>query len=165
MTQNRKLRLRRGLDVLSLASAGVLLSACAAGPLCPELGDCGGDPNGTWVSNDAADPGCVDGPYFTPTTVTAPGSPLDGTLFGRPAPVAGQAQAQPTLADWCEGLVLEKDLKNLLSGRITFVFQDPKITKFSVAYNSADSSYVAGFVRSGRFGQYYSKTCLSEFGQ
>jgi len=60
--------------------------------------------------------------------------------------------------------VLQKDRTNILGGRVTFVFQDPKITRFSVIYN-ADRTYTAGFVRSGRFAQYYSETCLTEFGQ
>jgi len=34
-----------------------------------------------------------------------------------------------------------------------------------VIYNAADLTFSAGFVRSGRFAQYYSETCLTEFGQ
>jgi hypothetical protein len=163
MTSNHQTSLGAlGIAVAALLS--VLLSACAAGPQCAELGDCGGDPVGSWSSNDAAHPGCLDGPYFTPTTVTAAGAAFDSTLYGRPSPVAGQSPAQPTLADWCEGLVLQKDRTNILGGRVTFVFEDPAITKFSVVYN-ADLTYTAGFVRSGRFAQYYSQTCLTEFGQ
>jgi hypothetical protein len=164
MTSNHQLSLGGGLGIAAAALCSVLLSACAAGPQCKELGDCGGSPLGAWSSNDAADPGCLDGPYFTPTTVTAAGAAFDPTLYGRPSPVAGQSPAQPTLADWCEGLVLQKDRTNILGGRVTFVFQDPKITRFSVIYN-ADLTYTAGFVRSGRFAQYYSQTCLTEFGQ
>ena len=163
MTSNHQLSHGGGFGI-AVALCSVLLAACAAGPQCKELGDCGGDPVGAWSSNDAAHPGCVDGPYFTPTTVTAAGAAFDPTLYGRPSPVAGQSPAQPTLADWCEGLVLQKDRSNILGGRVTFVFQDPEITRFSVIYN-ADLTYTAGFVRSGRFAQYYSETCLTEFGQ
>jgi hypothetical protein len=164
MTSNHQISLGGALGIAVAALLSVLLSACAAGPQCTELGDCGGNPVGSWSSNDAAHPGCLDGPYFTPTTVTAAGAAFDSTLYGRPAPVAGQSPAQPTLADWCEGLVLQKDRTNILGGRVTFVFEDPAITKFSVVYNS-DLTYTSGFVRSGRFAQYYSQTCLTEFGQ
>jgi hypothetical protein len=164
MTSNHQISLGGALGIAAAALLSVLLSACAAGPQCTELGDCGGDPTGSWSSNDAAHPVCLDGPYFTPTTVTAAGAAFDSTLYGRPSPVAGQSPAQPTLADWCEGLVLQKDRTNILGGRVTFVFEDPAITKFSVVYN-ADRTYTAGFVRSGRFAQYYSQTCLTEFGQ
>jgi hypothetical protein len=164
MTSNHQFSIGGVLGIAAAALLSVLLSACAAGPQCAELGDCGGDPTGTWSSDDATHPGCVDGPYFTQTTVTAAGAAFDPTLYGRPAPVAGQSPAQPTLADWCEGLVLQKDRTNILGGRVTFVFQDPAITKFSVVYNP-DLTYTAGFVRSGRFAQYYSETCLTEFGQ
>jgi hypothetical protein len=164
MTSNHKFCLGSAGGIAVAALLSVLLSACAAGPQCTELGDCGGNPVGSWSSNDAAHPGCLDGPYFTPTTVTAAGAAFDSTLYGRPSPVAGQSPAQPTLADWCEGLVLQKDRTNILGGRVTFVFEDPAITKFSVVYN-ADLTYTAGFVRSGRFAQYYSQTCLTEFGQ
>ena len=164
MKSNHQLSLGGGFVSAFAALCLALLSACAAGPQCKELGDCGGIPVGTWASDDAAHPGCLDGPYFTPTTTTAAGAAFDPTLYGRPSPVAGQSPAQPTLADWCEGLVLQKDRTNILGGRVTFVFQDPGITRFSVIYND-DLTYTAGFVRSGRFAQYYSQTCLTEFGQ
>ena len=154
----------RFFSVSNLVPAAVLLvlAGCAKGPLCTELGTCGGDPTGTWVSNFQV-PGCVDGPFFTPTTVTAPGAPLDNSLFGRPAQVAQTPLPQPTLAAWCEGLVLQKDPTNLVKER-TFVFQDPNITNLSIAFKP-DLTYEAGFVRSGRFSQYYSQTCITQYGQ
>lgn len=60
--------------------------------------------------------------------------------------------------------MLQKDRTNVLGGHVTFVFEDPAISKFSVVHNS-DLTYTAGSVRSDRFAQYDSRTCLTEFGQ
>ncbi len=153
---------RLGLVAVSVAPLTLLLAGCAKGPLCSGLSDCGGDPTGVWVSNSDV-PGCIDGPYFTPTTVTAPGAPLDNSLFGRPAQVANTPLPQATLTSWCQGLILQKDLTNLVKSR-TFVFQDPIISGLSINFKT-DLTYEAGFVRSGRFSQYYSQTCITEYGQ
>jgi len=164
MTSNHRISCENAVRFASLALLCGLLPACAKGPLCPELANCGGDPSGSWESHDNESPDCVDGPYFTPTTVAQPGAPLDLTLYGRPSPVAGQPPSPPTLAEWCEDLTLQKDVANLLVKTPSFAFQDPLISNFNIAYKP-DLSYVAGFARVGRFGQYYSNACLTQFGQ
>jgi hypothetical protein len=174
MKTNHSNRLGAGRAVASLALLSTALAACAQGPLCKTLGNCGGDPIGTWASIDDPNnpPGCIDGPFFQPTNVTSPGSPFDDTLTNRPAPAAGQPLAQPVLSDWCGGLQLQKDPLKPFGSRV-FVFQDPQITKFGIVYNAPMSppapegmagTYQAGFRRSGRFGQYYSDTCINQFG-
>jgi hypothetical protein len=161
MTSNHRISLQTTWRFASLVLVGVLLSACAKGPLCTELGTCGGDPSGSWQSATAT---CSDGPYFTPTTIAQPGAPLDLTLYGRPSPVAGQPPSPPTLSEWCNDLTLQKDISKLLISVPGFAFQDPLILNFNITFKP-DLSYIAGFARAGRFGQYYSENCLTQFGQ
>ncbi|HVY32740.1 MAG TPA: hypothetical protein VHB79_39665 [Polyangiaceae bacterium] len=142
-----------------------LLPACANGSLCPGLGACGGDLDGSWQSSDQQAPVCLDGPYYTPATVPQPGVALDLTRYGRPSPVAGQAPSPPTLAEWCDELVLQNDPSQLLLSAPSFQFQDAPIAGFTIGFDAATRSYSAGFARVGRFSQYYSSTCISRFGQ
>jgi hypothetical protein len=142
-----------------------ILPACANGSLCPGLGACGGDLDGSWQSSDQQDPVCLDGPYYTPATVPQPGVALDLTRYGRPSPVAGQAASPPTLAEWCDELVLQSDPNQLLLSAPNFQFQDAPIAGFNIAFDGATLSYAAGFARVGRFAQYYSSACISRFGR
>ncbi|HVY32742.1 MAG TPA: hypothetical protein VHB79_39675 [Polyangiaceae bacterium] len=138
----------------------VLLAGCANGPLCEDLGSCGGDPNGTWVSGDDQAPACLEHPFYSSTTVTAPGAPFDSTLIDRPSPVAGQSQGAATLADWCAELVLTREKVESRS----FLFRDPQVSNVSFQYDAATMSYTASIARRTRFGQYFSMTCLTQFG-
>ncbi|HVZ73235.1 MAG TPA: hypothetical protein VHJ20_12730 [Polyangia bacterium] len=160
MNFNSIRRIALALPFLSFATG------CSAGPLCKSLGDCGGDIKniiGQWTSDDANQPGCLDTPYFQGTTLTSPGAPSDNTLYGRPSPTARQTPPEATNSAWCAGLGVTADPMDPLQGGITFLFEDPNVTQFGELYN-ADGTYQAGFTYSGRFGQWYSQTCITQFG-
>lgn len=142
------------------AAFGLLLTGCANGPLCVDLGSCGGDPNGTWVSDDDQAPACLEHPFYSSTTVTAPGAPFDSTLIDRPSPVAGQSPGATTLADWCAELVLTREKVESRS----FLFRDPQVSNVSFKYDAATMGYTASIARRTRFAQYFSMTCLTQFG-
>src|SRR5688500_11947514 len=84
-------------------AAALATGGCAKGPVCKELGQCGGSPVGHWAQVPAAQSA---GKYCQELIHQ---QPLSEYLQGQPTPVARMRVPESTNLDWCYSLVLTRE--------------------------------------------------------
>lgn len=139
--------------VASCALLAALASGCAQTPLCPELGDCGGDdPIGSWVLAPNY-PSCTEDLYLPPT---------DKRLQRATMPAAGHAAPEPAVYDWCDLLIASGGQKVQLR-QPGFFYESGQIGVAEVRIN-ADGTYTTNITRTGTFQLDFPAVCVRQFG-
>ena len=137
--------------------AGALLAlGCSKGPVCKELGSCGGNLVGTWVQKPAAEAGA----NYCQEVLHQP--PLEEYRLGQPTPVARTRVPESTNLDWCYNLILTKDDVNPLKKH--FYYWENLVYVGGIIDYTNDGRYTLDLGRLGRMYAYYSRTCLSQYG-
>jgi hypothetical protein len=139
---------------LGAAFAALTLVGCAQGPVCKELGKCGGDPVGKWAQKPLA-----EDPKYCQEMVNSP--PLTEYLRNQPTPVARTRLPESTNLDWCYSLVLTPDEAGPIKG-IHYWWENLPYVGGLVSYGE-DGQFRIDFGREGRVSRYYSRTCLSQY--
>jgi len=148
---------RSALWILA-AGAGVLLGllSCSGGPVCKELGNCGGNPVGTWAQRPAEE----ENAKYCQEKFHLP--PLDEYLQRQPTPVARMRLPESTNIDWCYNLVLTAEEVNALKSNL-YWWENFTYSGGLVTYKE-NGEYTVDFGRQGMVSRYYSRTCLSQYG-
>jgi hypothetical protein len=143
--------------VLFAGMAGTMVMVgCSKGPVCKDLGSCGGNLVGIWAQRPAAE----DTGKYCQEIIHKP--PLDEYLRGQPTPVARMRLPESTNADWCHNLVLTSDMTNALKKNLYYWENLPYEGGLLTYEDNGD--YSLDFGRTGRVSLYYSRTCLSQYG-
>ena len=141
----------------SLLAVAVLSLGCDAGEVCKELARCGGDLLATWVKKP--------GDFYCQERVYAP--PPDSYLVGQPEPVARMQLPEATNLDWCSDLVLNLGDKDKGVRSAAYYARDLPLSEARFIYKKdpvEGDLFDIGFARRARFNQYYSTTCLTQYG-
>src|SRR5215211_882512 len=142
---------------LSLAVFSTLSLNCSEGPVCKELGNCGGDPVDRWaqVPRGAETPGtyCQEIMHVPPIE-----EPLRDQLF----PVARQRLPEKANADWCSDLITTNDMSGAVRKHSYWWENLPYIT--GILEYEPDGTYRAHMTRKGFVDRWYSDTCIHKYG-
>jgi hypothetical protein len=141
--------------VAGLAGA-LLLSGCSRGPVCKELGNCGGNPLGTWAQVPLSED---NGSYCQESTHMPP---LQDYRLMQPAPVARERPPENTSLDWCYNLVLAPSDMDAVKKHFYWWENLPYIGGL-VTYKD-NGEYNIDFSREAEVSRYYSRSCLSQYG-
>ena len=144
----------REVTVAALMAA-VSLLGCAQGPVCKELGNCGGNPVGIWAQKPLD-----QDPKYCQEMVNRP--PLTEYLRNQPTPVARSRLPEGTNLDWCYGLVLTPDETSPVKGH-QYWWENLPYIGGKVSYTD-DGTFRIDFGRQALVHRYYSRTCLSQYG-
>jgi hypothetical protein len=154
-SQNR--RCGSGLGFIGVAATAFALVGCAKGPVCKALGNCGGDPVGTWAQRPLSED--TSGTYCQESLHSPP---LTEYLQGQPTPTARNRVPESTNLDWCYNLVLTPTEMEPVKKHLYWWENLPYIGGL-VTYD-ADGKYRIDFSREGRVSRHYSRTCLGQYG-
>jgi hypothetical protein len=153
MTKSTKIS---GACVLALCGLSAVLTAGCdklfmQKPLCSALGDCGGDPSGSWALAPGH-PSCVEDPY-TP--------PPDPRLVGADLPPARMPPPDPATYDWCDLLIVTGGDQSLQHAP-KFFTGTPPVGAAWVRYQNG--VYTLSVTQTGTFDLNFSPTCVRAFG-
>jgi len=131
--------------------------ACSEGQLCPDLGNCGGDPLDRWAQLPRGEE--TPGTYCQEIQHTPP---VESHLRGQLSPVARQRVPEKTFADWCSELIITGDTNEAVKNH-NYWWEDLPYTLGFLEYLK-DGSYRANLTRKANVDRWYSQTCLHKYG-
>jgi hypothetical protein len=135
----------------ALSATCLLLTGCAQGDVCEELGACAGNLVGRW---GLAMPACQSQLYEPPQEIW---------LFERPVANGRQTQPEPAYSSWCQNLVYTADPARPLANNPLFWTGAATYGEARIRYFE-DGTYEAGFTRTGTYGWSFSAACMRQHG-
>jgi hypothetical protein len=136
-------------------TAGIVMNGCAKGPVCPELGNCGGSPLGVWAQKPTA-----ESAGYCQEAIHKP--PLEQYLQGQPTPTARVRLPESTNVDWCYNLVFTTEQMNPI--KANYLYWENLVYGNGLFNYRPDGTYQINLGRRGNMVAYYSRTCLSKYG-
>jgi hypothetical protein len=131
--------------------------SCSQGPLCGELGNCGGNPRDKWAELPLGQE--TPGTYCQEIRHTPP---LESSLQGQLLPTTRQRLPEKTNADWCSDLTVTADAMEPLK-KHNYWWEDLPYVTGTVEYQ-ANGGYQVHLTRKGVVDRWYSQTCLRKYG-
>jgi hypothetical protein len=152
VTERSNLRAWGTVLALTLSAIG-----CSQGPLCPELGSCGGNPKDKWAElpRSKETPGT-----YCQEAMHSP--PVESHLKDQNLPVARQRLPEKTTADWCSELVVTGDMVEAVKKHNYWWENLPYHAGF-LEYQPA-GTYQANLTRKGKVDRWFSQNCLRKYG-
>jgi hypothetical protein len=141
----------------SLLALAMLTTSCSQGPVCKELGTCGGDPVDRWAQMPRGEE--TPGTYCQEIMHTPP---QEAHLRDQPLPVARQRLPEKNTADWCSELTVTGDLKEPVK-KNNYWWEDLPYTGVLLEYK-ADGTFRGNLTRKAFVDRWYSDTCLRKYG-
>ncbi len=140
-----------------LAALASLALSCSEGPVCKELGNCGGNPLDKWAQlpRGQETPGT-----YCQEVMHVP--PVEEPLRDQLLPTARQRLPEKTTADWCSELIATSDVNGPIKRHYYWWENLPYVTGF-LEYQP-DGTYRANLTRKARVDRWYSQTCMQKYG-
>jgi hypothetical protein len=131
--------------------------SCSQGPVCPELGACGGNPRDKWAQLPLGQE--TPGTYCQETR-HAP--PVEAALQNQLLPTARQRLPEKTNADWCSDLIVTADAMQPIKKHLYWWEDLPYVTG-TLEYRP-EGKFEAHLTRKASVDRWYSQTCLRKYG-
>ena len=130
---------------------------CSQGQVCPELGNCGGNPRDKWAQLPFGQE--TPGTYCQESMHRPP---LEATLENQLLPTARQRLPERENADWCSDLIVTGDLMQPIKKHVYWWEDLPYVTG-TLDYQP-DGKFEAHLTRKAFVDRSYSELCLRKYG-
>lgn len=141
----------------SFAALMTLSLGCSEGPVCKQLGSCGGDPVDKWAQLPRGEE--TPGTYCQEVMHVPP---VEEPLRDQLLPVARQRLPEKTNSDWCSELIATSDMAGPIKRHYYWWENLPYVSAF-LEYQP-DGTYRANLTRKAFVDRWYSQTCMQKYG-